>query len=201
MARAYVSPVRAEKVETTRQRIVDVVVELLSAGDTTWSVQDVADRAGVSARTVYRHFATRDELVDGVVEWINDVILQGRPSPDLRNLDDLVDAAPLAFGFIEEHMELYRALLFTGLGRRAHHRGRSRRDTELRTALAEELEGLAPDAQIRLLAMTHLLASSDAVMFLKDYWDLDAATAARSISWAIRALGAAARDPEWREEL
>ena len=33
---------------------------------------EVAERAGVSVRTVYRSFATKDELLDGVIDWIND---------------------------------------------------------------------------------------------------------------------------------
>ncbi|MCB1015943.1 MAG: TetR/AcrR family transcriptional regulator, partial [Acidimicrobiales bacterium] len=33
-----------------------------------FSVQGVADRCGISHRTVYRHFPTRESLLDGLVE-------------------------------------------------------------------------------------------------------------------------------------
>lgn len=201
MTRVYTSPVRAEQSEATRQRIVDAVVHRLSQGDTNWSVQDIADEAGVSARTVYRHFASRDELVDGVLGWVNDVIADRRPASDLHSADDLADAAAPAFGFIAEHQDLYRVVLTTALGRASHRRTTGRREAELRAALAEELAGLGKAAGDRLLGITHLLSSSQALLFLDDYWGLDSREAARAVGWAVRVLAAAATDPAWQKEL
>ena len=77
VARTYSSPLRAEQAEHTRQRIVQAAVDLLSEGDAgDLSMPEVAARAGVSVRTVYRSFATKDDLLDGVIEWINHKINQ-----------------------------------------------------------------------------------------------------------------------------
>ena len=88
-ARTYSSPLRAEQAEQTRDRIVQAAVDLLAEGDAgDLSMPDVAERAGVSVRTVYRSFATKDELLDGVIEWINDHIDQvaGPRAGDARGL-------------------------------------------------------------------------------------------------------------------
>ena len=48
----------------TRQRIADDAVELfLERGFANTTMEDVAVAAGVSRRTVYRHFSTKDDLV------------------------------------------------------------------------------------------------------------------------------------------
>ena len=80
-ARTYSSPLRAEQAEQTRARIVQAAVDLLAEGDAgDLAMPDVAARAGVSVRTVYRSFATKDELLDAVIDWIN-AHIEGRAGP------------------------------------------------------------------------------------------------------------------------
>src|SRR5688500_15592525 len=69
--RQYSSTLRAEQAAATRARIVDAAVELLQLNDVSAiTMQDVADRAGVAVRTVYRAFPTKDDLIDGVLAEI-----------------------------------------------------------------------------------------------------------------------------------
>lgn len=201
VSRTYTSTVRAEQAGATRQRIIDAAVDLLAGGDPNWSMAEVAGAAGTTVRTVYRHFASREDLVDGVFEWVNATIQAARPVGDLRTADDLAAAAPVAFGFIHEHERLYRLLLTTPMGQERHRRTVSRRGEELRSALADELDGLDPEQQQRLLGIVHVVASSQAALLLQDYWGLDAAEGGRAVGWAIRVLAAAAADPDWKEEL
>ena len=54
---------RAELVDETRQRITEAAVRLhTSIGPSGTSMAAVADEAGVTRLTLYRHFATRDDL-------------------------------------------------------------------------------------------------------------------------------------------
>ena len=63
----YHSPLRDRAKHETRTRILDAVVRVvLDDGIHAFSVANVAKRAGVSHRTVYRHFASREELLDAV---------------------------------------------------------------------------------------------------------------------------------------
>ena len=54
---------RAEQVEQTRQRIVDATVELhTTVGPSATTISAIAERAGVTRLTVYRHFPDLDAL-------------------------------------------------------------------------------------------------------------------------------------------
>src|SRR5581483_3994795 len=65
------SSLRDENAERTRARILDALVELLStAAAEEISVPEVARRSGVSLRTVYRYYPTRDDLLDAASDWI-----------------------------------------------------------------------------------------------------------------------------------
>lgn len=58
---------RDRQAEATRQSIVDAFLELAhEANSVSISMPAVARRAGVSVRTLYRYFATKDDLQDAV---------------------------------------------------------------------------------------------------------------------------------------
>jgi len=200
-ARTYSSPLRAEQAEQTRERIVQAAVDLLSEGDAgDLSMPDVAARAGVSVRTVYRSFANKDELLDGVIDWLNHHISQVTGArPETRHDYESTTADVIRVVF--EIEPLYRALFATQPGRASHQRSGAIRRESMRGAYAAELDALDEDQGHRLLAVLHLVASSSGALFMKDYWDLDAEDAGRVIEWAIRVLADAASDPARREGL
>jgi AcrR family transcriptional regulator len=121
-ARTYSSPLRTEQAEQTTARIVQAAVDLLSEGDASdLSMAEVAERAGVSVRTVYRSFAGKDELLDGVIGWINEHIGQLATSrPETRQDFETTTAAVVEVIFQIE--PLYRALFATAAGRASHQR-------------------------------------------------------------------------------
>ena len=63
----------------TRQRtrraileaMVDVIMETNGIG---FSVQAVADRAGVTHRTIYNHFPTREALCDAFSDYVDELL-------------------------------------------------------------------------------------------------------------------------------
>ena len=67
--RAYRSRSRATGAQRTRERIMTAVRDLLREGHFHEStVEQVAERAGVSRATVYQHFRSRIDLVDAICE-------------------------------------------------------------------------------------------------------------------------------------
>ena len=55
---------RAELVEQTRHRIVEAAIKLhTTVGPAGTTISALAEEAGVTRLTVYRHFATREDLV------------------------------------------------------------------------------------------------------------------------------------------
>src|SRR2546429_10012154 len=80
----------------TRRAIVDATMQLLSAGADP-SVNDIAEAADVSRRTVYMHFPTLDQLLlDATLGAMNtdvDAALSTMPDADVRTrLALMVDA-------------------------------------------------------------------------------------------------------------
>lgn len=53
---------RRQRGERNRQAIVDAALELIEAGILVPTAQQISDRAGVSKRTVFRHFSDMDSL-------------------------------------------------------------------------------------------------------------------------------------------
>ena len=114
--RTYSSPLRAEQAAATRDRIVDATVALLQDNDVSaFGMQDVADRAGVAVRTVYRAFPTKDDLIAGVLEAIKERFeaAAGAPPTTAEELEASVGGAVRAVFELEP---LYRAL-FADRGR------------------------------------------------------------------------------------
>jgi AcrR family transcriptional regulator len=203
--RRYTSPLRAEQAAATRGRILDAAIALLQedrSGEV--AMPDVAARAGVSVSTAYRAFATREDLLLGVLEELKDrfeIVAGPRPT----TVDELVESVRRAVPAVLEVEDLYRALFAIPEGRELHRSTAPQRSSSIDEMLRNELAGLEPaltPAQARrFVAALHLVSSSRAVLFLKDYEGLDAADASATLQWVMGVLVGAIRDPARRTEL
>src|SRR5438270_6880623 len=87
--RAYTSPLRVEQQEATRQRLLEAVLaELREHELDEISFTAVARRANVAERTVFRHFATKEALLDAFWRWWIEERFQV-PIDDAVSPDDL----------------------------------------------------------------------------------------------------------------
>jgi AcrR family transcriptional regulator len=92
---------RSARRERNRDAVLDALVALTTEGADDPSIDDIADRAGVSYRSVYRYFKDRSEMMDAATDramaWIQPLLLNasGPVSPgdplDHR-IDSIVDA-------------------------------------------------------------------------------------------------------------
>jgi AcrR family transcriptional regulator len=92
--RSYRSRSRSTGAQRTRERIVTAVRELLREGRFHEStVEQVAERAGVSRATVYQHFRSRIDLVDAICETFdaNPALLELRQVVELPDADAALD--------------------------------------------------------------------------------------------------------------
>src|ERR671927_1145178 len=70
--RTYNSPLRAEQMEQTRERILEAAAEqLLEEGLEELSLPRAAQRARVSVPTIYRHFPTKEALMQELTDWVD----------------------------------------------------------------------------------------------------------------------------------
>src|SRR5689334_24883006 len=132
---------REQHAETTRIRILSAVAELLELGEADeLTVPAVAEASGVSLRTVYRYYPTREELLEAAGRWIGDELLK-HPYP--RGLDEVADLYEAGAGDFDEHPGLVRAMAYSQLGRQIRGYRRRERIEALGRSLRDELPGLS----------------------------------------------------------
>ncbi len=197
-ARSYRSPLRAKQAADTRELIVAAVGQQLAAGGTDdLSVERVAERAGVSTRTVYRHFPTREALLDSVGAW---VVTRTRELPDPLTAEDLPVAIVASFESFDRHETMMRGFLATTGGRQLRAHMRRKRLRRIDAALDAALEDVDPDrARLSKAVIAHL-CSAATWQSLKDEAGLTGTDAGRAVANAIEALLTTATSPKPRKE-
>jgi AcrR family transcriptional regulator len=102
-----VRPLRADA-QRNRARLLEAADEAFSAQGTDASLDDIARRAGVGIGTLYRHFPTRDALVDALIASRNDrLITLGN---ELLEADDPLEALRTWFRAQLHHSATYKGL-------------------------------------------------------------------------------------------
>jgi AcrR family transcriptional regulator len=182
---------RERQAAVIRDAILDALADRLDHDDPDdIAMPQVAAEAGVSLRTLYRYFPTREAMFDAVGDHV--VARLGLP-PQIESADDI---APV---FLEsakrgaQSPRLVRAMLWTRLGRRARSSHRRRRVDAISAALAEVTSHLpAAEARRREGAIVYL-ASLPAWISVSEECGLSAEDARLGIAWAIDTLVAALR--------
>lgn len=177
---------------STRERILGALAEVvLEGGLSDFSVQGVADRCGVSHRTVYRHFPTRESMLDGLVEQMSVAMAAAGGAAQVEGVDDLPGAVARNFALFAEHKALAEAAVRFSVGTATENRDRRRRTDAVEAAVSQA--GLAGnDARLVAGVLRHL--SSSRTWLLLGEAGLDAPDATAAAAWAIEILVAAIRD-------
>jgi AcrR family transcriptional regulator len=186
-ARPYESPLRAEQLEQTRQRILQAMADVLAdeAVDEV-TIPIVAMRARVSVRTVYRHFPTKEALFDAFGEWAEEhlrLVLHSYP----ETLEGVREMAPALYRMYDEQAPLIRALL-SKRGQEIRARTRRRRLKTFEKAMRELTQELEPAERRLAIGVIYLLVSAPAWQAMRDQCALDGAEAGRAAAWAVRVL-------------
>lgn len=150
--RTYDSPVRDKRKTETREQILNALVDVvLHEGVHAFSVQHVAKRAGVSHRTVYRHFPTREALLDGLSE-----LLSGQPTGPGLDPDAIRDS----YRAFDANADLVRAYVITSLALGIEPAKRPERTRRMHQAFANRFEHLDPEeVRATFLALRVLVSS------------------------------------------
>jgi AcrR family transcriptional regulator len=183
---SYASPLRERQKADTRELILDTVKRLLKdRGLNDLSLAVVAREAGITERTVYRHFATREQLLEATWAAVNDR-LGMREFP--QTAAELIDRPRKVFPAFDAQAEVIRAMLASPQGRELRLRVNKERQAAIRAAVRDAKPNLREPAFTRLCAAVQLLYSASGWATMTDYWGLDSAEAGRAASEAIAAL-------------
>jgi AcrR family transcriptional regulator len=187
-----IESLRARQATVARTAVLEALLRHLESGDADdVSMDDLAREAGVSRRTLYRYFPTRDDLLAAAGEWIRDEVLQ---LPVDVGVEGIVASFRRAAARLEQHPRVARALLRSETGRTLRTGYRTARVAAIRDALKREVPGLTRRELERAAGVLTYLCSSSAWITIQDESALDASDAQAAVAWAIEALLARLRE-------
>jgi AcrR family transcriptional regulator len=184
--RPYESPLRAEQVEHTHAKILDAAIDLVAdSGPEALTIPLVAERAGASVRTVYRHYPTKEALLEAISEEMEKKFDSNFFD---RGLEELPDVAPTVFHHFGENETLVRAALRTTGAGGSFGAARQKRMASVELALAPVLDGRSPEERSEIVAAIYNLHSVRNWLSYRDNSGLSSEAAGRVVSWIIRTL-------------
>ena len=175
----------------SRQAILDAVERLMAHGGLDeLTFAQVAQAAGVAERTVYRHFPTKEALLEAF--WLH---VQKRLGLEqsVRSFADYLATRPATFARMDERESMMRAVMSSAQARQARRGVLAERQAGIRRVVADAV-GELPEPQFsELCALVHLLGSAPTWATLKDDWGIAAPRAGEIAARAIAILIAAAK--------
>lgn len=186
---------RAERALQTRNHILDCVVIIVSErGDCDFTMPDVARSAGVSLRTLYRYFPTRQHVIDAVATVADQAAASNIATAafDLRNLGEWIEEA---WGNLLRQEAFIRAQ-HTSPNGAAIRRARIPFFREVcRTVLTREVPDIAPHMLDDVVDLALLLVSSSALFECVDVLEISVSRSSRLVADAIASAIDHARVP------
>lgn len=188
-SRKYESPLRQEQAEATRDRIMQATVDLvLAEHPATISMPEVARRAGVSVRSVYHYYPTKDALLDGMSRWIMLRIGGSDEQPVLETPIDVVNMTDTMLRGLAEYADLFDALRKSGNNTKERTARRlAERRGWIERALATTVSDLDEREAYRLSALGVVLTSYESVERMMAM-GLTEDEAIETTNWAFLAL-------------
>jgi AcrR family transcriptional regulator len=186
---------RERQMELTRDMILEALAGLIAEGSLAeFSVQDVADRAGVSLRTVYRHFPSRDALLDGFSPWIGDRIRAAGGLDFPSSADDIGTLVRQKYTALEQLAPLLIGFSKLDSATSAGSKVSAKSVRTIRSALADMTGDLDPELAKAAVFMIRIIWSHKTWAALHEEGDLDSAHAGAAAAWAIDLLIEALRE-------
>lgn len=177
---------REQHSAATRERILAAVADLLEQGEAEeLTIPAVAAASGVSLRTVYRHYPTRDRLLEAAAHWIGSELLRHRFP---HTLDEVAELFRVGCRDFDEHPGLVRAMAISQLGKSVRAFRRRERLAAIRQVLANEVGDLPEDELRRAEAVLAYLHNMLAYATLREESGLSGEEIGEALGWAMRTL-------------
>jgi AcrR family transcriptional regulator len=192
-ARPYRSELRAEQAEATRDRILDAAGRVMADGIASVSIPGIAREAGVSVATVYRHFATKTDLLAAMYPHL----LRRTGLEDLvppRRIEDLKVGLRALFERTDSFDDLARAAMASPGSAEVRRLSMARRLGWAREFVATNARGLGDADRNRIARLMVVLTTSSSIRMWRDQLGSSVDEAADDIDWVVRAvIGAAVK--------
>jgi AcrR family transcriptional regulator len=192
-ARTYQSQHRARQAEETRARILDATGRVMAGGLAFVSIPQVAREAGVSVPTVYRHFATKHDLLAAI--YPHAMRRAGLKEADVpRSMDELRQGLRAHFERTDSLGDLARAAMASPASDEVRRLSMPRRLAAFRQ-VADSIEPKPSKAdRDRIARLLVILTASSALRLWRDQLGSSVEEAADDVDWVLRAITSAASE-------
>lgn len=178
---------RQQQRAVTRERILHALAELLETEHPLeLSMAAIAEHAGVSEPTLYRHFSTKRNLFAALGSALfRQVTADITPT----NVDELVEIIPTLYRRFSEMEATARRALAAPAGGATPRPSSTERLEMLRAVMGDGLDGRAAAESAFVLRGLLLLTSPLSLIYWQDYLGITVDEAADTAAWLIRKLG------------
>jgi AcrR family transcriptional regulator len=183
---------RDQQAEFTRQIVMEAAKRVLDTYSIDeFSIQKIAEEAGMSHRTVYRYFPTRQALLDSFTDWIEDSVApipaEALQPPDTR--EEMLGTVRFAFERFDKFAPYFRAsLVLATRGDSIQPQRQRQRDEAIRQSLTKVLEPLDDEQAAKAYAIIRLIIGAQTWQVLHDRFELADGKAGDAAVWAVRVL-------------
>lgn len=187
MSRTSPKPIRQRQTELTKRSIVEALAEIIvEEGPLGFAVQNVADRAGVAHRTVYRHFPNREAMCEGLVEWTEQRWRERGHEGLPTTLEGYIARIPEAFEEFESDRMLYRSMLLLNLSTGFRGESARLRDRLIDQVVGEVAPSLSESEREPAAVLIRYLGSSLTWMNLTSQFRRSDVEAAKAATYGMR---------------
>jgi AcrR family transcriptional regulator len=189
-------PTETTQSEKTRRAILNALAEVIvETGGLGFSIQQVADRAAVTHRTVYNHFPTREALNDALAVHVEDELARtGASPPSALALEELAPTVEEVYRVFEAHEVHIRAYVMLMVASRGPAGVARQRMSAMEEMIGREVVVRPPLTPRGLAAAVRMFVSSTGWHLLTEQLGLSSEEARATAAWATRALLRAATE-------
>lgn len=189
--RPYHSQLRTEQAEETRARILDATGRVMARGVAALSIPAVAQEAGVSVPTIYRHFGTKQELIGAMYPHLLARVGASQPPPP-RSLKEFRDGLRAYVDFLDSIDDVTRTAMASPVVEEARRISMPRRIAIWQQVADDSAPTASAVDRVRVARLMNVLTASAAHRLWRDHFGASAAETASDIDWLVRAAVAAA---------
>ena len=176
---------RDRQAAATREQILEVAMHQLGQGPRgTFSHESIAEAAGMSTRTVYRHFPDRASILQALWEQLRQATHTRFPATE----DEILPMARVVFREFDANETLVRAVLNSPAGTEVRERAGIEGRAAFTSSLDAVLDGLPEREKARIIAVFVSVYSAPFWQLLRDRGELSGPEAERAVSWALETL-------------
>ena len=195
--RPYRSKLRARHAGDTRSAILDAAVRVAARGIATLTIPDIADEAGISVPTIYRHFSTKQQLLDELYPHLERRAGRGALVVP-TTIEELRAGLLRILEQLDSFDDLARAAMASPAAEEARARSMPRRIGLVR-AMVDTIEPpLGVESKERVTRLLVVLTSSTSLRTWRDHLAVGAEQVASEIESVVRAVIEAERRGDGR---